>query len=45
MKSIIEREATFDNNSDIVSGQSNTEKSSRAFLKDTQWRKICSTVN
>jgi len=43
MKLIIEREATFENNSDIW-GQSNTEKIITSLLNETQWSKICSTV-
>jgi len=44
MKSIIEREATFENNSDIGVKETLTI-SSRTFVNDTQSSKICSTVN
>jgi len=44
MKSIIEREETFDNNSE-TEVRVTQKKSSGAFAKDTQWSKICSTVN
>jgi len=43
MISIIEREATFENNSDM--DVKVTQKTlSRAFAKETQWSKTCSTV-
>jgi len=43
MKSIIEREATLKTNSDMEV-KVTQKKSSRAFAKETQPRKICSTV-
>jgi len=43
MKSIIEREATFENNSDMEV-KVRQKQLSRAFVKETQWSKICSTV-
>jgi len=43
MKSIIEREATFENNSDMEI-KVIQQQLSRAFLKETQWSKTCSTV-
>jgi len=43
MKSIIEREATFENNSDMEV-KVTQKQLSRAFVKETQWSKICSTV-
>jgi len=42
MKSIIEREATFENNSDKEVKVTHT-KLSWAFVKETQWSKTCST--
>jgi len=43
MKSIIEREATFENNADME--VTVTQKQlSRAFVKETQWSRICSIV-
>jgi len=44
MKLIIEREATFENNSDMEV-KITQKKSSRAFEKKTQWSKTCSTAN
>jgi len=43
MKSIIEREATFENNSDMEV-KVTQKKISRAFVNETQWSKTCSTV-
>jgi len=43
MKSIIERGATFENNSDMEV-KVTQKQLSRAFVKETQWSKICSTV-
>jgi len=43
MKSIIEREATFENNSDMEV-KVRQKQLSQAFVKETQWSKICSTV-
>jgi len=43
MKSIIEPEATFENNADMEVKVTQT-KLSRAFVKETQWSKTCSTV-
>jgi len=43
MKSIIKRETTFENNSDMEV-KVRQKKSSRAFVKETQWSKTCSTV-
>jgi len=43
MKSIIEREATFENNSDME-GKVTQKQLSRAFVKETLWSKTCSTV-
>jgi len=43
MKSIIERDSTFDNNSDMEV-QVTQKQLSRVFLKETQWSKTCSTV-
>jgi len=40
MKSIIEREATFENNSDMEV-KVTKKKLSRAFAKETQWSKTC----
>jgi len=45
MKSITEREATFENNSDMeVKVTQKQLDLSRAFVKETQWSKTCSTV-
>jgi len=44
MKSIIEREATFENNSDMEV-KVTQKQLSRAFVKETQRSKTCSTVN
>jgi len=43
MKSIIEREVTFENNSDMEV-KVTQKQLSRAFVKETQWSKTCSTV-
>jgi len=43
MKSIIEREETFENNSDMEV-KVTQKQLSRAFVKKTQWSKTCSTV-
>jgi len=43
MKSIIEREATFENNSDMEVKVTQNQLS-RAFVQQTQWSKTCSTV-
>jgi len=43
MKWIIEREATLENNSDMMV-KVTQKQLSRAFVKETQWSKICSTV-
>jgi len=43
MKSIIERKATFENNSDMEV-KVTQKKVSQAFVKETQWSKTCSTV-
>jgi len=43
MKSIIEREATFESNSDMEVKVTHT-KLSQAFIKEKQWSKACSTV-
>jgi len=43
MKSIIEREATLENNSDMEV-KVTQKKLSRAFVKETKWSKTCSTV-
>jgi len=43
MKSIIEREATVENNSDMEVTVTNT-KLSQAFLNETQWSKTSLTV-
>jgi len=42
MKSIIEREATFENSSDVV--KVSQKQLSRAVVKETQWSKTRSTV-
>jgi len=43
MKSIIEREATFENNSDMEVKETQKQLS-RAFVEETQWSETCSTV-
>jgi len=43
MKSIIEREATFENNADMEI-KVTWNKLSRAFVKETQWSKTCLTA-
>jgi len=43
MKSIIEREVTFENNSDMEV-KVTPKKFSRAFVNETQWSKTRSTV-
>jgi len=43
MKSIMEHEATFENNSDMEV-KVTQEQSSRAFVKEIQWSKTYSTV-
>jgi len=43
MKSIIECEATFENNS-AMEVKITQKQLSRAFVKETQWSKTCSTV-
>jgi len=43
MKSIIEREATFENNSDMEV-KVTQNKLRRAFVKETQWSKTWTTV-
>jgi len=44
MKSIIKREATFENNSDMEV-KVTQKQLPRAYVKETQWSKTCSKVN